>query len=286
MRRIASSLLAATAVASFALAGCGSASAPAIDDPIEILVKGVESIQDAKSVHVELTLDGELPLDLAGGLLPGVPGGSGGSGGTLDVGGTTLEGDIDIEGQAAQLAFALPALLNTTGEIILVDEALFVKASPIGDKYQQFDSSDAGGLLPDMSSPEGSASPSATDPAGELRAQLEDLGSPPVKLPDERCGDTDCYRVQIKLVPSDAEPLASLAPDVADATLDVWVRKNDLRPAQLTITVDSGDAGNLSATLALSRWDAAVDIQAPPEDQIEEGSFGVPGLDIPSQPPG
>jgi hypothetical protein len=185
---------------------------------------------------------------------------------------------VDIEGKAAQLAFAIPALLNTTGEIILADDALFLKTSLTGD-YQVFDGLDSGGMIPGSPSPDGSASPAATDPAGELRAQLEGLDTPPVKLADEKCGDTDCYRVQVKLDAADAESLPSLAPDVTgEATVDVWVRKNDLRPAQLTITASAGDEGNLTATLAFSDWDAAVDVKAPPDDQVEEGSFDFPGL--------
>jgi hypothetical protein len=294
MRRIATTLGILVTAAALVLAGCGGASAPALDDPVEILVKSVETVQDAKSVHLKLELDGTLPLDLAGGLLPGGSGGTGGSsGGSLDIGGTTIEGDVDIVGQAAQISFSLPALLNISGEVILVDEAVFVKASLLGDKYQVFDGADAGGLIPGMGSPGGSASPgasgspAATDPIGEFRTQLEGLATPPVKLPDEKCGDTDCYRVQVKLDQADAEPLASLAPDVAaTATLDVWVRKNDLRPAQLTITADAtdaGDSGNVTATLGLSRWDEAVDIKAPPDDQVEEGSL--PGFGLPSPTP-
>lgn len=286
MRRIATPLVAFVALASLALAGCGGASAPALDDPIDILVKSVETLEDAKSVHLELTLDGELPLDLAGGLLPGASGGSGGSGGTIDVGGTTVKGDADIEGEAVQLTFAVPALLNTTGEVILVDDALFLKTSLTGDKYQVFDGLDSGGILPGEPSPDGSASPTATDPAEDLRSKLEELETPPVKLPDEKCGDTDCYRVQVKLDSADAGSLASIAPDITgQATVDVWVRKNDLRPAQLTITASAGDEGNLTATLVLSGWDASVDIKAPPEDQVEEGSFDFPGMDSPSPTP-
>lgn len=268
------------AVAALVVAGCGAPTASPIADPIEILVQSATTLEDATSFHLELTLEGDVALGgLAGGLLPGASGSPGSSGGTIDIGGTTVEGDVDIEDQAVQLAFAVPALLNTTGELIVVDEAAYVKASLLGDKYQMFDGLDTGGILPGEPSPGASGSPEATDPAGELREQLEGLATPPEKLPDERCGDTDCYRVRVTMDTTEEGPVASLAPDLAaNATVDVWVRKNDLHPAQLTLTADAGDQGNVTATIVLSDWDAAVDIQAPPEDQVEEGSFDLPGL--------
>ncbi len=286
MARRAAALATVVCAATLALAGCGGPAASPIDDPIDILVQSVQTIQDAKSVHLKLTLDGEVAIgDLAGGLLPGASPSPGSSGGTIAIDGTTVEGDIDVANGAARLEFAVPALMNTSGEVIIVDDAIYVKVSLLGDKYHVFDSADAGGLIPGLESPVATASPAATDPAGELRLRLEGLDTPPVKLADEQCGDATCYRVQVKLDPTDTESLSSLAPDIAGSgTLDVWVRKNDLRPSQITFTADAGDQGNVTATLVFSAWDASVDIKAPPEDQVTEGSFGLPGL-MPSATP-
>jgi hypothetical protein len=282
MRRIASPLPGLVAVVALVVVACGGSSAPALTDPTDILVQSLGTLEDATSVSLKLTVDGALPADALGGLLPGGSPGSGGTGGTLDIGGTTVEGDIDIANQEAKLEFAVPAMLNTTGEVIVADGKVYVKASLLGDKYQAFDLADLGGMVPGLPSPSASASPGAsatTDPSEELRKALGELTTPPAKLPDERCGDTDCYRVQVKLDSADAAPLASLAPGVTGAaTVDVWVRKNDLRPAQVTIAADAGTEGNVTATLTLSDWNATVDITAPPADQVTEGQL--PGLGL------
>ena len=68
----------------------------------------------------------------------------------------------------------------------------------------------------------------------DIKAQLDKLPTPPTKLPDEKCGDVDCYHVQIVVSAAD---LAKLSPEAAaqakgDYTIDIWSRKSDLRPGQ------------------------------------------------------
>jgi hypothetical protein len=271
--RVAAALGAIAIVA----AACGGPTAPAIEDPKEILAQSLGTLQDMKTVHVNATFDGTLPFDPSA-LFGGV--GGNGTGGSIDVQGSNLDADIDAEDAAAQLTFALPSLLNLQGELIVVDEAAYLQVSLLGDDYQKFDMTDAGGLIPGTGSPDpGSPAPSG-DPLDEIRKSLDELETPPVKLPDEQCGDTTCYHVQVTLDEEAAEPLASLAPGVAGSgTVDVYVRKNDLRPSRVVLAGDAGEDGDLTATITFSEWDAALDIAAPPADQVVEGEFpGLPGF--------
>ncbi len=276
--RARATLVALMTLGALAAAACGGGStAPALTDPKEILVKSVETTQKAKSVHLRLDVSGKLALGDLGGLFGGLPGSSSaptaspGSGGSIDVTGTSAEGDVDVARGRVRIGFTAPSLLNLTGEIIAVDQEAYLKVSLLGDKYQKLGGSGAT-----------SPSPSPTDPAAmldDLRTQIDKLKTPPTKLADEKCGDTDCYHVQVKLDSTDAAPLASLAPGMTGTgTLDVWVRKNDLRPSQLVLVADAGTSGNLKLTVTLSGWDSSVDIQAPPADQVSEGSFGLPSL--------
>ena len=70
---------------------------------------------------------------------------------------------------------------------------------------------------------------------GDSRTGLAKLTVPPVKDADEKIGDQDCYEVTIKLSQADvigASP--SLTPIASgmtfSATIEVWVRKSDMRP--------------------------------------------------------
>jgi hypothetical protein len=289
MSRRTAALLPALAVSlALVLAACSGASASPIADPSEILVKSVEATQGAKSVHVKVELGGEVPFDL-GGLVPGASASPSG-GGSLDISGSTIEGDLDLANGGAHLTLALPSLMNLTGEIIAVDDAAYVKVGLLGDKYLKFDQTSAGDLLPSMAP--SSPAPSATDPLDELRTALAALDPAPTKLGDEQCGDATCYRVQIKVDSSEASGLGSLAPGMSgSATVDVWVRQNDLRPAQISVTANGSEgttAGSLTATITFSDWDKGVTIQAPPADQVTDGSSFLPGLlpgGLPGLPP-
>jgi hypothetical protein len=290
-RRPRARLAALIGVVALLAAACGTNAGPALTDPIEIVVQSIDAIQDTKTVRIDAELDGELPFDL-GALLEGGGGSSGGdggsdggasddpgSGGTLDISGTTLGLDLDIEDEALRLEFLMPALLNLEGEIIVVDESAYVKVSLLGDKYQRFEASDAGDVLPIPSLlPDASTSPDPSAMLDELRASLQELDPPPTKLADETCGDATCYHVQLQVDQEDAGSLGSFAPDVAGTMLvDYYVRTNDLRPALITVSADAGEDGTFSARLTFSGWDADLTISPPPADQVEEGTL--PGLD-------
>jgi hypothetical protein len=289
MSRRSTSLLPALAGAlAILVAACSGATASPIADPTEILVKSVEATQGATSVHVKVELGGEVPFDL-GGLMPGASASPSG-GGSLDISGSTIEGDLDLAKGGAHLTFALPSLMNLTGDIIAVDDAAYVKVGLLGDKYLKFDQSTAGDLMPSTAPSSPEASP--TDPLDELRAGLAALDPAPTKLPDEQCGDATCYRVQVKVDSSEAVGLESLAPGMSGSgTVDVWVRQNDLRPAQISVTANGSEgttAASLTATVTFSDWDKGVTIQAPPADQVTDGSSFLPGLlpgGLPSLPP-
>jgi hypothetical protein len=299
MSRSSSALVALTALAALSFAACGGGPAASqIADPKEILVKAVEVAQQAKAVHVKVEVKGKFAIGdlsgLLGGSLPGLPGASGAasaspsspasSPASLDLTGTTLEGDVDVVNGRAHLAFLAPTLLSLTGDLIASDGAVYLKVSMLGDKYQRFGL--AGGTAASPApSPSLAPSPSPTASVGDqLRAQLGKLKNPPRKLDDQRCGDTDCYHVQVTLDAADTAPLASMAPGVTGTgTLDVYVRKNDLRPSQLVLTGESGTASGLTLTVTLSGWDASVDIKAPPADQVSDtGGFSIPSFAVPS----
>ncbi len=251
--------VAAITVAAVLLAACGSSSAPSLTDPSEILTKALEATQNAKTVHVKADIAGSVALDLTGQ----------GTGTPLDLTGTTVEGDIDLAGKNAQASFSAPTLFGLSGEVIVIGQDSYLKLSLLGDKYQKSTSE------PD------SPTDALSDPKQtltDLQKALDDLPTPPTKAPDEKCGDADCYRVTIDLPTTDVGGalggvLGSAAPDVSGSgTADVWVRKDDLRPAKLAIAADGGDQGKLTVTIELTAWDEAVSISAPPAGQVEESS--------------
>jgi hypothetical protein len=247
------------AVVALVAGACGAAT-PAISDPKEILTKAVEALQNAKSVHLLVTLDGQLVMDLTGS----------GSGGSVTLSGTKLEGDIDIEGGKVKATFAVPAILGLTGEIIAVDDATYIKTSMTGELYQK---SETGSNLPvDPGDPDAMLN--------DLRAWLDEPEISPTKGDDADCGGKQCYVVTIELTGAELAALASDSPDAsidpnATIALTFKVEKDPVRLAELTADVAMGSQGTLSIVLSLSKWDESVTIEAPPDDQVTEGS-GLP----------
>ncbi len=120
-------------------------------------------------------------------------------GGAIDLAGTTVDVAVDIPNKAVHLNLAAPSFMGTTVDAIVVDSKAYLKlAGPLagflgagaGDKY----------LVTDVTPTADGASPAPSmDTAAaidELRAQIAKLPAP-TKLADEKCGDVDCYHVQI-----------------------------------------------------------------------------------------
>ena len=258
MSRRLTSGLAASAVLVLVLAACGS-STPAISDPKEIITQGFQATSDATSFHVEVALDGTISIP--------------DSGGSFSLDGTTLAGDLDLEGKEGQLTFAVPALLSLSGELIFTEDAGYFKTSMSGDQYQ---------LLP-LSS--GDPVSEAMDPEkalADLRDFLNKEGVVSEKLDDVNCGDGKCYAVRVT-VPSellaDAGAAASMDPSeiFGDAmVLDLRFDRDKLYLMQASTSVDSETAGTFSVTVNLSDYNEPVDVSPPPSDQITESPGAFP----------
>ena len=280
-------LLALLAVAAMLIAACsGSSATPVPTDPAAILSSAVSSLKDVKTVHVKVTLTGSID---AGGLFGA--GGDGASsapsaaGSSLDLSGTTIEGDVDIANSAANLTATVPALLNLTANLVAVDGTAYIKTSLTGSQYEKLDTSDLTSGLPIPSLP------AAGSPGPEASAVLSDLQQALAKLPpatvlaDENVNGQDCHHIQLMVSSSDLAPLASgafasgaLTGASGSATLDIWTQKSDGRPSRVVIAADGGSQGKISIQVDLTNYDAAVTIAAPPADQISDQPFTIPGL--------
>jgi hypothetical protein len=237
-------------------AACGP-SAPALTDPVEILQAGAASLGEMKTVHLRGLIEGELPLDI-GGVGGGAP---------LPLDGTSIDGDVDVAGNALAVELLAPALLNLRINLIVVDGSAYLKAPIItGDSWVRQPAE--GGI--------------GGDPGAALEGLAAFLAAPelePEKLPDARCAGTDCYSVRFTVPAAELrDALGSLgssipglgADAVGDVTVTVGVRKDDLRLATLSLDVPAGGAQPLTIRLELGKYDEPVTIEAPPADDVKD----------------
>ena len=261
-RRFTLSLIAIASVASLLLAACGSApAAPALTDPKEILSKTILSLKDVKTVELTGTFTGNVTVPNMG---------------ALDLSTTKLSAAMDIPGKKAKFNLDAPSVLGTKVDAILLDNVGYLKISGLlagmagvtPDKYSKTD-------LPTPSA-DPSASASTGDAAqvaaaaAKLNEALAKLPTPPTKGADEACGDQQCYHVTLKVTSNDLkslDPSVSSVAGTGDLTLDIWTRKNDLRPAKIAFSVTSPEIGTVGVTLEL-KYDGSVSVDAPPADQI------------------
>jgi outer membrane lipoprotein-sorting protein len=262
-RRLAACLAVLMLVAS----ACGS-SAPALTDPKDIVAQSLTTIQAMKSFHLHAALSGSIKIDILGTGKPTA----------VDLQGTTADADVDVANAKFKASLNAQALF-ITGDLIYVGTDAYVKSALLGPKYKKFPLTDILGMIPGASPAPSAAAPSV-NPSAAIQSVKDGLGKlsvPPVKNADEKIGDQDCYKVTITLSPADIAGVTPSLPPIAsgatfNATIEVWVRKNDLRPAQVTITGTSGTDTNIKLTLTLSNIDAPVVIDAPPADQVDTSS--------------
>ena len=236
-----------------------------LTDPAEILTRGAEATSEADSFHVAVTMDGTMTDAETGASMP------------LD--GVTVEGDVDVAAEAAQVMFAVPFMLGLSGEAIVVGEDLYLKSSLTGEKWLHM-----------PATRDGEPTPAPPDP-GEIADKVSEFlateGVSAEKLDDEPCGDDTCYHVRVTI---SAEAMAAhdgempdmgeyggLVPEHAFAgpmVVDLLFDRDGLWLRQVSTSAADEESGDFSLTLALSDYNAAVEISAPPADEVtEEGEF-------------
>jgi hypothetical protein len=250
-RRVA---LLIAAIASVAVVACNAApAAPALSDPKEILVKSLASVQDVKTLQLNGTFGGKVA---AGGM------------GDFDLSTVKLNLATDVAAKKTRLTLDAPTLLGTTVDLITLEGAVYLKLTgPFGAMLGM----DSSGKYVQMPADSGTVPDEATDPTKaieELRKQIDELPTAPQRLDDEKIGDADAYHVRLALSGDD---LARLSPEagttVGSVTLDLWSRKDNLRPARLGFSVDAGAEGTVTGTFDFV-YDGSVEIAAPPADQV------------------
>jgi hypothetical protein len=257
-------LAACVALIALVAGACGN-NTPVLTDPKDIVARSVGTLQTMKSFHLHATISGTIKIDLlgTGNAIP------------VDLKGTTADADVDFtNGKAKATLSAQSLFLNA--DLVYVGTDAYYKVSLLGPKFKKLALADLLNLIPGAPMPSPSTALPSVDPSAVVQSLRDSLGKltvPPVKEADEKIGDQDCYKVTIKLTQADlAVASPSLPPGVSapfNATIGVWVRKSDLRPAQVSAAIDAGDSGNVTLTLVLSNIDAPVVIDPPPADQVE-----------------
>jgi hypothetical protein len=253
-RRFALIIVALASTASLVLAACNATPAASpISDPKEILVQTVLSLKDVKTVEFTGSLTGQLTIPQLGS--------------PIDLSTATFSGQLDIAGKA-KVTFSAPSFLGTKFDAVVVDKVAYYKiagplAAMLGASADRYTKTDI---------PEASGKP-VTDPVevakkiDEFRTGLDKLPTPPTKGADEKCGDQDCYHITLNVSAADMKALGSTSTTEGSFVLDIWSRKNDLRPAKFVIAVTTPTTGTIGATFDL-KYDVTVSVEAPPADQI------------------
>ena len=244
------------AVLSLVLAACAATppAAPALTDPKEIVAKGVTSLTDVKTFEFTGSFTGSVKVPQMG---------------DFDLSTVKMVGAFDIANKNAKFTLDAPSLLGTKIDALIVGNVAYYKisgalAAMLGGTADKYTKSD----VPTASGDPIAAATDVTKAVAELQAALAKLPTPPVKAADERCGDQDCYHVTMKLTAADLQALDPKASAPAgDLSFDIWTRKNDNRPAKLSLSATSADMGTFGLVLDI-KYDVPVSVAAPPADQI------------------
>jgi hypothetical protein len=235
----------------------GGSTGPALTDPKEIVTAALTATEAAKSVHLDLTLDGAISVALPIGGSAGTP---------IELTGTTASADVDFAKPAVKATFAVPAMFGLAGELIAVDGKSYVKTTITGPLYQES---------------AGSAGPVDPSNAGGFAGTLGDLlskeGVELVKGGDVGCGSKQCYTITAHLTADDlgatgASVVSGLPIDLTGAAADLTLRVEKDLPhhlAGVTAVVTMADGSKITADLTASKWDEPVTITAPPADQVK-----------------
>ena len=255
MRRISPPVL-APLIAMLVLVACQGQPANLLTDPNQILAAAATNAASATSAHVDLTASGTVSLDPLGT----------GAGSPVDIGGTTLNADLDLQNAKTRATFSSPNLLNLAGELIVAD-AIYLKSTLTGPKYHSMP-------LTGTSEP----------PLKGLTDLLARTDLQPTKGADAPCAGGTCYTLTLRVDASDLGALGGAAaalpsalpipvpiPDVSDASVDLTLHVDQAtnRLSDASASIDLGDTGKVTLQGTFTRWNEPVTISAPPADQVE-----------------
>jgi LppX_LprAFG lipoprotein len=261
-------LMACTVAIAAVSGGCGNGGSGAtpITDANTLITQSAYSIQNVKTIHIEVTMDGSVNTSALGAS-------SLGASGSVKLDGTTLTGDMDVQNQAVHMTMSMPTLMGLTADIIEVDGATYTKMSLTGDKYTKSSTSDLGVTV---GTPAPSASPDLSKAVTELKSALDGAGVTATIKGTDKVDGRDAYHVTLSV------PIAKINSMIADqggstfagmtldtASFDYWAYKDTLNPAKMEIKGTSAALGRIDLVLTLTKYDAKVTITAPPADQIQ-----------------
>jgi hypothetical protein len=246
-----------------AMGGGGS-----LTDPADILTQGAQATSEADSFSMSLTVDGSFTDPETGTEMP--------------LNGVTVDGDVDVAGEAAHVTFALPFLFGLTGEAIVLGEDMYLLTTLTGDKWIHTPASEDGEPMRDP--------PDPSEIADKVSEFLATEGVTAEKLADEACGDDTCYHIRVTV---SAEAMAAHEGDMPDmgdmggfggmlpgtafagpVVVDMLFQHDGLWLRQVSTAAAEGESGAFALSLAFSNYNEPFDIAAPPADQVtEEGEF-------------
>jgi hypothetical protein len=252
-------VLTVVAALAIAVSACnGNNEGPPLTDPTAIVTAALKSTEDAKSVHLDVVVDGSAVISLLGGA--GTP---------VDLTGTTAAADVDFANDAVKATFAIKAGVTLNGELIVVGGTAYLKTGITGPLYRSspaadapFDPANAGNII---------------DNLGDL---LLEPGVSLIKGADTACGTQQCYTVTTDLTAEDVGltgpgALSGLPIDLTGATLHLTLLVEKSLPyhlARVTAVLDMANDNTATAVASFSKWDVPVVITAPPADQVQTGS--------------
>jgi hypothetical protein len=199
-------------------------------DPDTFVARLQDGIAKTKYAHIEFTM--------------------GGAGGEM-----TGSGDVDYTATPPNMQMSMELGPQSVG-MLLVEKIMYVQSSQAGGKYIKFD-------LDDPANPLGSGLSEQLDPAGSVEAFTKAVTSVTSSGSEDVDGRTlDRYELTVdttQLADDGTGSNASLPPEV---TMVVWL-DDEGRMAKTSMGL-----GPVQYDATLSDFDRAVELEAPPADQV------------------
>lgn len=198
-------------------------------DPDKFVARLQDGIARTKYAHIEFTM--------------------GGAGGEM-----TGSGDVDYTVTPPNMQMSMDLGQESVG-MLLIEKIMYVQSSQAGGKYIKFD-------LDDPANPLGSGLSEQLDPAGSVEAFTEAVTSVTSSGREDVDGRTlDRYELTVDTtqLADGAGSNASLPPEV---TMVVWL-DDEGRMAKTSMGL-----GAVQYDATLSDFDKAVELEAPPADQV------------------